>query len=1082
VRHPYLLLCLVLSGFAGLAYELLWVRLLALSFGTTTLSFSTVLAVFFGGLALGAFVAGRFLHRVRRPVRAYALVELGTGIAGLVLHPVLERLGELFAAVDPGPGLAGALTRLAVATPLLLVPTVLMGATLPLVTRAMIRDDAQIARGTALIYGFNTVGACLGTYLITFHLLYALGIWGSTRLTIVVNLIVFAVAYVLGGRDEAGPTHDAADPTQVPSPADPKLRVVSSALTFVGGFAAIALQVVWVRQFSVFLEGTVYGTGSVLIAVLVGIALGSLGVSRALAKSANAALWFSALQLVAILAVLALVSAFPWLQYSLSSLGQHRGLGAWPLHQQLFLVVLALLLPTICSGASLPLLIRIVERRAENAGQTLGLLYAANTVGSILGSLATGFYLLPTTGSEATTWIALVALALVGALGALFLDGGRSLLMRTPAMLAPLAAVGLYQGFDVTALAVAPKAQAAYRPHLEQTRKEQRSVDFFVEGEAATVALKKAGDSFGLTLNGLGQGGLDRHPPRHMLESLLVGFVPLAHRPQAERALVVGLGAGATVDVLNRLGVDQITVVELEPRVADAVARIYGDENPLQRPGVELVIDDARHHLAVQSMKGAPPYDLLTSMPAHPWVASPIFTREFFEIARDRLTEAGVFSTWFGTGKMDAAAVKSVVAAFAAVFPHANFYFMREVGAYYLVGSKAPLVLDPARIDALLAHPLFAGHASLERTTLPAQLYASRLPDDPVPSGGLNADDFPFVELHAPRSSTTSPMLSGFLSREAPHPGLFGGRAEFIVETLEAQLATPLSRPLPRRLLAVTPRARAAVKALAPALDSSVAAYFEARLGSNPEPLRSLARSLGARAQVLAALTFPPGSSPRIEALRAIEGPEAAVALLEESTSLALERAPSTPTGEPFSWLLWAAAHPEHEWTDDEARFFDERVGPALARSERVEALRLCELVARARGLVDRAALCAAWRLGAEAKLARQLTGEGRAAGSKGDFRTAVEKLVEAEALQPGQAPAQELLLRALVETRDDAGLAALRRRMQFVGVPSARFESLRADAVAGRESASLAEDPEADDGADEPADAAQLGPGDLRP
>src|SRR5688572_14611361 len=148
MKDRLLLVCLIFSGFAGLAYELLWTRLLSLGFGSTVLSFSTVLAVFFGGLALGAYLAGKRAARIRRPILAYAWIEIGTGVFGLLLHPVLENLGTIFAAIDPGPGLTGALVRLAVATPVLLVPTVLMGATLPIICAAMITRDEEIGRGT----------------------------------------------------------------------------------------------------------------------------------------------------------------------------------------------------------------------------------------------------------------------------------------------------------------------------------------------------------------------------------------------------------------------------------------------------------------------------------------------------------------------------------------------------------------------------------------------------------------------------------------------------------------------------------------------------------------------------------------------------------------------------------------------------------------------------------------------------------------------------------------------------------------------------------------------------------------------
>ncbi|MEL6189634.1 MAG: hypothetical protein AAFU79_33845, partial [Myxococcota bacterium] len=266
MRNLHLLLCLVLSGFAGLAYELLWVRLLALSFGSTTLSFSTVLAVFFGGLALGAWVSGGLVGRMTRPIRVYAGLEVGTGVLALLLYPLLTHVGDLFALIDPGPGVGGAFVRALVAGPLLLGPTVLMGATLPAVARAIVVEDEAVGSGSALIYGFNTLGACFGAYLVTYALLPWLGVFLATVVTVGVNLVAAALALSL----EDSTTQSLEDSRSNPDDDVPdKVRWVATALAFAVGFSAICFQVAWVRLFSIFLDGTVYAVGSVLIAVLV---------------------------------------------------------------------------------------------------------------------------------------------------------------------------------------------------------------------------------------------------------------------------------------------------------------------------------------------------------------------------------------------------------------------------------------------------------------------------------------------------------------------------------------------------------------------------------------------------------------------------------------------------------------------------------------------------------------------------------------------------------------------------------------------------------------------------------------------
>ena len=419
MQYRFLLGCLLLSGFAGLAYELLWVRLLALSFGSTAASFSTVLAVFFGGLAIGSLIGGRLARRVTRPVRAYAIIELITGAVAVALYPILVGLESAFAQYDPGTGPLGVIVRVLVASVFLLPPTVLMGATIPFVTRAMVDRDEDVGRVTALIYAFNTFGACLGAYVTTFWSLPTFGVSGATFMTAALNLLVFAIANGLGrGEQSLAVTPLPASRAEIDG--DAKLKLVGVLVAGMLGYAAVALQVVWVRVFAVAMQGTVYGTGSVLIAVLVGIGVGSLLLASLLKRSPRAGIGFVALQIAGLGLVLLTFRILPWISYELGAL-QIAKLGVFGLHLQMVIVILTVLGPSVCSGASLPLIVGIVEAKAINSARTVGNVYAANTVGAILGSLVTGFWVLPAAGSEAAVLLAVIALGGAAAFGALFL-------------------------------------------------------------------------------------------------------------------------------------------------------------------------------------------------------------------------------------------------------------------------------------------------------------------------------------------------------------------------------------------------------------------------------------------------------------------------------------------------------------------------------------------------------------------------------------------------------------------------------------------------------------------------------------
>ena len=284
----------------------------------------------------------------------------------------------MVAVIDPGPGLWGALVRFGVMTPLLIVPTMLMGATLPVICRAMLASDRKAGRGVALIYGANTLGAALGAYAVTFHVLPALGVTGAVIATALLNVMVGAVALILDrGTDALGAGNDSPSvPTALPA------HVIWPAIvmTFLAGFAFIAYEIIWARVFSSILNGTIYGVGAVLICFLVGIGLGSMLIARWKSDRIPIGAVYAALQAVTIVAVLAMWGSLPFLAQLLRSLGTSSQTALVSLHVQLVVVLMALVVPTACSGASLPLLVRLIESRARGTGRALGSLYAANTV------------------------------------------------------------------------------------------------------------------------------------------------------------------------------------------------------------------------------------------------------------------------------------------------------------------------------------------------------------------------------------------------------------------------------------------------------------------------------------------------------------------------------------------------------------------------------------------------------------------------------------------------------------------------------------------------------------------------------
>ena len=1056
MQNRFLLGCLILSGFAGLAYELLWVRLLALSFGSTASSFSTVLAVFFGGLAIGSLIGGRIAKRVVRPVRAYAMLELGTGLAALVLYPILVGLESTFAQFDPGPGTLGTLLRFIVSASVLILPTILMGATLPFVTRAMVARDEDVGRATALIYAFNTFGACLGAYVTTFWSLPYLGVLWSTLATVGINLVVFAAAVGLGRNERPLRAESGAAATAVGrEDDDTKLKVVGGGLAGILGFAAVALQVVWVRIFSTAMEGTVYGTGSVLIAVLVGIGVGSLVLAPFLKRSPRAGLAFIGLQVLGLALVLVQFKLLPWISYELGAI-QIQRLSTFGLHLQMLIVIAAVLGPSVCSGASLPLIIGIVEARASRSARTVGNVYAANTIGAIIGSLLTGFVVLPDAGSEAAVLLAVIALGGAAAFGALFLfDGPRP--VRLALVPLGLLLTATYGGYDVQALATGP-SKGAFTDWWRVAEARKKATLMFSEAKSSNVRVTASDDSRSLTLNSLGQGGRMNSPPHHIVESLMMAVIPLAHAPRAERSLLVGLGAGVTVDAMLELGVEQIRVVELEPKVVEAVKVIFQEKDPLASQRVDIVIDDARHFLNAHRGSDDAKYDIIASMPAHPWIASPIFTREFFEIVKDNLTPTGVFCSWFGLGKMDSHATDSLLRAFTTVFEHFVVYFVPSNGAYFLVGSPSPVEVSPRKYQALFEHPTLRPHRQFsDPLYLARQIVATGRGQSGalVRPGPINTDDRPIVEMLSPVTTPTVGTASPDLFAERGLDPMLVPKAErldFMAALLEDMLATPNGR-LPYRPRKVDlPAARTALSRSADLFDPGTRDYFEVRLEIAKDPLaddldgriNALARPEHQnRARRARAWSLPKHSAPRAQAFAGLP-PDTDVIFHEvfEAGPLALGRLrPDRPDvdDDPIGWWMWHLADPTRLDDSVRARVIT-TVGPKLAAAGNEHLFAQTAEVTSAAGWTEVARVATEWAQATRRARVAYHRRQGVMAGRKRQFAKAADHLWQAFELAPLTVRLRKPLIRSLVSINDQDRLQKVSSSLRFQGLSRAQI------------------------------------------
>ncbi len=697
------LVCFFLSGFAALLYQTVWMRQFAFVFGTADLAVATVLAAYMGGLAVGAALVGRVVTRIARPLLVYAGLELVIALAALLV-PLALRGATAVAVVWFGSGAAPpsatgaalALFYLGAAFVILLVPTLCMGATLPLLARLAVRSDAELAPKVGTLYAINTAGAVAGAVVAAFVLLPWLGLRGTVLVGVGVNVLVGLLAALVARGARSPVTGPAA---AVGARAHGGAGVVLWVMLF-SGVTSFTYEVVWTRLLGHVLGASTYAFATMLATFLAGIALGA-GVAARLGTTPARAVRGLVLAELAIAG--GALAAFRAMDL-LPALALHLGAGRDPSALgNVVLAALVMLPSTLAIGATFPLAVRVLAHGGEEAATASARVYAWNTLGAIIGALGAGFWLMPSLGYAGLVAAAAgvnLALAFVLAVAAP---------RRSPsfAILAFVAAVAL-----VIAPPATPWRLVGTSP-LSVGREAPRP-ELFTVGRSAGVAVGLEGGVFKLRTNGLPEGVM--LPPRRYRRAIpdrWLGALPVLARPDAHHVLVIGLGAGTALEALPT-ALEDVDVIELEPRVIEANEHFRGRRaiDPLALPGLHLHVNDARGALALTTKR----YDIVVSQPSHPWTggASHLYTREFFHVVRDHLTPDGVFVQWIDLDLIDQPLLSSLLATLLDAFPHVRVYRPFFRGTALFIASPSPLAVEANAARALAAAPVELARAGIQ--------------------------------------------------------------------------------------------------------------------------------------------------------------------------------------------------------------------------------------------------------------------------------------------------------------------------------------------------------------------------------
>ena len=704
-----------LSGATGLVYEVVWHKMLVLVFGSTAFATATILASFMSGLALGSFCFGRLADRYREPLKVYAYLEAGIGVFAILFPVILSAVTSVYVGVYrhlDATFYLFSLLRFILSFLILVIPAFLMGGTLPVLGKLFVREFGRLGSGIGSLYGTNTLGAVVGTFSAGFFLIILLGAKESTYVAAAVNILVAGAAFGLSGyfsrqHQDTGRTDRRPENRQPGQPKYPPYVYHVVLVTYgLSGFCALAYEVLWTRVLVFYVHSTTYAFTIMLTSFLLGIALGSLVCARLVDRAKQHLGLLAAIEvLIGLFAILS-IWEFRTLDGLMVSLTDR--VPSW----QMFVAAryagafLIMFIPTFLMGIAFPLATKIYGQNKDTLGRRVGNIYSVNTVGSVLGSIAAGFVMIPLIGI--TKGIILVA--------ALNLILGIAILlahpfMGRPAKWAVVAAIAVI--IPVAGAAIPTDRPLGLYSRPFRDLEEGGKVLFYDEGIGATVTVHQLPPDPAdqqvyklLEVDGVNVAGT---MPMLRLSQKLQGHLPvLLYKASTgndpRNVFLLGMGTGASSYAATRHRIERLDVLEIVAAEIDALPYFRElNRDLLGEPKVRIRIDDARNYLLATRVE----YDVIESDTIHPEQNANVFSREYFELARERLSEDGVFSVWLPMYGMSEETFKILINTLYSAFPHVTVWYASTQPTRHalLVGSKRKLKIDYELLQEELAYP-----------------------------------------------------------------------------------------------------------------------------------------------------------------------------------------------------------------------------------------------------------------------------------------------------------------------------------------------------------------------------------------
>ncbi len=787
----FLCIAFVFSGAAGLIYESIWTRYLGLFVGHSAYAQVLVLTIFLGGMSAGAYYVGRRSERIRDPLRAYALIELAVGVIGLLFHDVFVWSTHVaYESLFPllGPGAMHSMAKWTIAALLILPQSVLLGATFPLMTAGALRRMSHHAgRTISLLYFANSLGAAAGVLLAGFVLIAVAGLPGTLAAGAMINLVVAGAVFIATRRWPEAPVDAEAARQDAPSVAPTStlsigvgLRRLLLAVSFGTAVSSFIYEIGWIRMLSLVLGSATHSFELMLSAFILGLACGALAIRRRSDEGAAPLRLLGFVQLamggLAVATLPLYVESFTWMSDFMAAFTRSpAGYRAFSMSR--YLICLVVMLPaTFCAGMTLPLITRLLMRGA-NGERAIGMVYAVNTLGSIVGVIVAALVLLPLMGLK---WLLIGGAAIDVMLGIALLGWERSDMGwrvnarrwgPALAVVALLFVVGARTDFDRGMLTSGVFRYGSF--HAPKTS----DMVFYKDGRTATVSVRRISSSGGLSLatNGKPDASLGKEwslPPgvrgaftHDASTQMLLPLLLLAHAPESKVAAVIGQGSGmSSHTLLLDPHLTKVVTIEIEPEMIRASRAFY--------PANALVFDDKRSSFAIEDARSyfasqGDRYDMILSEPSTPWVAgvSGLFTTEFYTHVKRYLTPNGVFGQWLHLSEINDGLVLSVVRAVAENFPDYTVFAVGNRDILIVASNQA--VMPRADWSVFSLPPVAEALKRVYPLTPPlldALFMTSAASLAPlVAGGGGNSDFYPTLDLGAERTRYMNEGANGFV-------------------------------------------------------------------------------------------------------------------------------------------------------------------------------------------------------------------------------------------------------------------------------------------------------------------------------